>query len=136
MQHDGITPGSPEDWLRHARSDLAVAGGPKTADILLETLCFHAQQTVEKSVKAVLLFYGIKFPYTHNIARLITLLVDSGIPWPKELNEASRLTEYAVEMRYPGPMDIVTGEEYRQTVAIAEKVLCWAEQSVAANPAI
>ena len=48
------TPGSPEDWLRHARSDLALAQQWQVPDVLLAALCFHAQQTVEKSLKAVL----------------------------------------------------------------------------------
>jgi HEPN domain-containing protein len=61
MQHDGLKPGSAHDWLRHAKSDLAVATQTKNADILLETLCFHAQQAAEKSLKAVLLHNAVKF---------------------------------------------------------------------------
>jgi hypothetical protein len=34
-------PGSPEDWLRHARSDLALARPRHDPAILLATLCFH-----------------------------------------------------------------------------------------------
>lgn len=130
MPHDNITPGSAEDWLRHAKSDLAVASQSRTPDVLLETLCFHAQQAVEKSIKAVLLYNGIKFPYTHDIARLITILVDAGIPWPKALDEASRLTGYAVETRYPGSVDVVTDEEYHGTLKVAERTLRWAEQTI------
>ena len=33
MQHDDFTPGSAQDWLRHARSDLAVARQPMAADV-------------------------------------------------------------------------------------------------------
>ena len=39
--------GTPADWLRHARSDLALARVEQETDVLLEILCFHAQQTVE-----------------------------------------------------------------------------------------
>ncbi|MHB0912793.1 MAG: HEPN domain-containing protein [Armatimonadota bacterium] len=131
MRPDDLRPGSPQDWLRHARSDLAVAGQPRTPEMLLETLSFHAQQAVEKSIKAVLLLNGVKFPYTHNIAKLITIIINAGIAWPEELNEASRLTEYAVETRYPGSVDSVTDEEYRGTLAIAKKVYAWAERSLA-----
>ena len=55
------TPGSPEDWLRHARSDLALAQQWQVPDVLLAALCFHAQQTVEKSLKAVLVHVGALF---------------------------------------------------------------------------
>jgi hypothetical protein len=55
-------PGSPADWLRYARSDLALARIERPAEVFLEMLCFHAQQAVEKSLKAVLLWKGGPFP--------------------------------------------------------------------------
>jgi len=97
------TPGSPEDWLRHARSDLALAQQWQVPDVLLVTLCFHAQQTVEKSLKAVLVQCGVAFPYTHDLARLITLAQSVRLPWPEALEAAATLTVYAAGSRYPGP---------------------------------
>jgi len=47
--------GSPRDWLRLAKADLAIARLELPPDGLLELLCFHAQQAAEKSIKAVLL---------------------------------------------------------------------------------
>lgn len=64
-------PGSPQDWLRHARSDLAIAAGPRSEDVLTETLCFHAQQAAEKAIKAVLVSRQFPFPRTHSIERLL-----------------------------------------------------------------
>lgn len=89
MPHDPVVPGNPADWLRHARSDLAVAEGLVSGDVLVETLCYHAQQAVEKSLKAVLVYRGIEFPYTHNIARLITIVRESNLQWQDELDEAA-----------------------------------------------
>ncbi len=96
----------------------------------METLCFHAQQTVEKSIKAVLIHFRIAFPYTHDIAVLRDLVRSSGRNWPNDLDRAAELTDYAVESRYPGPFDEVTREEYDQAVALATRVLAWAEQSI------
>ena len=46
---------SPEEWLGHALSDLKLAKlGKEDPDILPEQICFHAQQAVEKTFKAVL----------------------------------------------------------------------------------
>ena len=70
MPHD-IKAGSPEDWLRHAKADLALATAPLPEDGLYSILCFHAQQTAEKSIKAVLVFRGIEFPKAHSLTRLI-----------------------------------------------------------------
>ena len=42
-------PGSPQEWLDHAISDLALARlGLEANEVLPEQVCFHAQQAVEK----------------------------------------------------------------------------------------
>lgn len=64
-------PGSPEDWLRFAKSDLAIAKTARKEEILFEELCFHALQACEKSNKAVLIAKGIVPPKTHNIGALL-----------------------------------------------------------------
>jgi HEPN domain-containing protein len=124
------SPGSPEDWLRYARSDLAIAAQPLPPDALYETLAYHAQQSVEKSLKAILIYSGVQFPYTHNIARLITAIQDAGVSWPKDLDKAAELTEYAVELRYPSAVHAVTKNDQREAVEIAKKVLSWAENII------
>ncbi|HVT02768.1 MAG TPA: HEPN domain-containing protein [Thermoanaerobaculia bacterium] len=53
MPRDRATPGSAEDWLARARSDLAIARSPLPEGAFLEDLCFHAQQAAEKALKAV-----------------------------------------------------------------------------------
>ena len=60
-------PGSPEAWLIHAKSDLLISKFGDNSEILLNQLCFHAQQTAEKSLKAVLIKTNIDFEFTHNI---------------------------------------------------------------------
>ena len=45
--------------------------------------------------------------------------------WPEGLDQAADLTEYASETRYPGSVELVSEEDYRQAVAIAEQVLTW-----------
>jgi len=42
-------PSSPETWLKHAKSDLLLSKIGDRNEILLNQLCFHAQQTAEKS---------------------------------------------------------------------------------------
>jgi HEPN domain-containing protein len=43
-----------EIWLKYAKSDLLIAE-VETDGVLFETRCFHAQQAVEKVLKAVLI---------------------------------------------------------------------------------
>ena len=126
MPPSNVPRGSAADWLRHARSDLALAQlSPADTDILPETLCFHAQQSVEKSLKAVLVDQGAAFPKTHNIGVLLDLL-PSRLARDAILDEAALLTDYAVGSRYPGDAEDVTAEELSAAVGIAERVLAWA----------
>ena len=124
-----IEPGEPGDWLRHAWSDLELARVERNPKILLEDLCFHAQQAAEKALKAVLILRSVAFPKTHNIRTLIDFLPE-GLNLPEEAKGAAILTDYAVQTRYPGDLEPVTEEEYREALRIAEAVLRWAERIV------
>lgn len=73
--------GSPEEWLRYARSDLMIAKITPTAAMMLEGLCFHAQQTAEKALKAILSPMESKFPGRIAFEGcLISCLLMSGFP--------------------------------------------------------
>jgi HEPN domain-containing protein len=130
MPHETNALGSPEDWLRRARSNLAIAKQPKTAEILFEDYCFEVQQAAEKALKAVLLSKGIRFRFVHDIAELLTLLEQNRISFPQEIRAAADLTDYSVEARYPGPFEPVTEIEYLDALRIGEAVVKWAESEI------
>lgn len=127
LHNRNFPPGSPQEWLQYAYSDLDLARAKDISErVLLEELCFHAQQVVEKSLKALLIAKKVSFPKTHNIRTLIDLL-SNHYSVPSELDEAAVLTDYAVESRYPGIIEPVEEEEYFKAVEIAESVLKWVE---------
>lgn len=128
MPPEAIPPGSAADWLRHARSDLALARVQNTPEILRESLCFHAQQAAEKALKAVLVAHALAFPRTHNLGVLLDLLSTTR-PLPAEIQAADILTEYAVSSRYPTEVEPVTDEEYQEALDLAERVVAWAERA-------
>ncbi len=125
-------PGSPDDWLRHARSDLALARTPPRGPILLETLCYHLQQAAEKSIKAVLVLLKIPWPRTHNLGALLELLPED-CAVPDMVAEATILTDYAVLARYPGRYEPVSRSEYEHAADLAQAVMAWAEELVTAS---
>ena len=129
MDSESRVPGSAEDWLRYAKSDLELARIEKPEGVLLENLCFHAQQAAEKTLKAVLIFLEIDFPRTHNIRTLLDLLPE-GVDVPQEVEESAILTDYAVESRYPRSSEPVDDEEYRQVIGLAKTVVSWAEKLI------
>jgi HEPN domain-containing protein len=120
------------EWPRRARSNLARARQPKPAESLWEDSCFDAQQAAEKAVKAVLLWNDATFPYVHDIGALLETLERAGHAVPQDLWGADDLTRYAVETRYPGIGQPVTEDDYRKALVLAERVLTWAEQLLAA----
>jgi HEPN domain-containing protein len=116
--------------MRCARSDLASAKlRLPSEEVLLESLCFHTQQSVEKSLKAVLIHLKIAFPRTHNIVFLLDLLPPE-VPRALAPEEAAALTDYAVTSRYPGEAEDVTEEELLTAIDVAVRVLAWASRIV------
>jgi HEPN domain-containing protein len=121
-------PGTPQEWLARAKSNLAIARKGKTEEMFWEDLCFNTQQAAEKAIKAVLQHRAIRFRYVHNLEELLTTLEKHGVVIPAGVNEAVILTQYALETRYPGGFEPVNEAEYRRAVILAEQVVSWAEE--------
>jgi len=118
-------PSDPCEWLRRARSNLALAAqAPGQPEILYEDLCFEAQQAAEKALKAILVGRQRDFRKTHDVGELLDLVTSEGVSVPADVNEARRLTPYAVGGRYP---------RFGDDVGVAERVLRWAESVVASD---
>jgi HEPN domain-containing protein len=126
MSLERFPPDDPKEWLNRARSNLARArGGINLPDVYLEDLCFDAQQAAEKAIKALLIHLEVRFPYIHDLGQLLALVEQAGRTVPEQVKEAARLSDYAVEARYPGLAEPVTGEEYEEAVTIATEVIHW-----------
>jgi hypothetical protein len=72
----------------------ALVGDPKFDN---ETVGFHAQQAVEKLLKAWLAFLGEDFPKVHRLETLLDLLAQCGKALPHELAEVTRLTPFGTD---------------------------------------
>jgi len=120
---------SSEAWLLHAQSDLNLARlATNQEDILAEQICFHAQQAVEKSLKAILIHAHVDFPFTHDLHELIVCCENAGIIVPEDLQDLDTLTPYAVETRYPGFWGEITGQDTSDALMFADKTLLWAQK--------
>jgi len=115
--------------LRKASDDaLAVrklSADPEIADAVIG---FHAQQAVEKALKAVLSAHDHAYPWTHDLRHLLDLLDEAGQSLPEELADARRLTPWAAEFRYG---DTIDDELDRvPTLELVDGVLAWARPHV------
>jgi len=126
-------PEDPREWLNRARSNLALAKA-KRKGVYLEDLCFDAQQAAEKAIKSLLIKVDVDFPYVHDLARLLTLLENSGQKIPASVRQAEGLSRYAVFSRYPGMGPQIEQKEYQDAVKIAGQVVRWAERQIAKKP--
>ena len=136
MLLERLPPDDPREWPNRAHSNLAKAqGGSKLREVYLEDLCFDAQQAAEKAIKAVLIHLHVRFPYVHDLARLLSLAEEAGALVPENVRWSVALTDFAVAARYPGPGEPVSLEEYREALRMASQVIEWAEEVIAAEGA-
>jgi HEPN domain-containing protein len=130
----------------YARVLLKKAGGDEAAirklgsdtDIPDDIIGFHAQQAVEKAIKAVLSANAIKYRFSHNLAYLRDLCKDSGIELPPSLDGIEELTPFAAIERYGGeePIPSTTGPEgpdlldRDQALTLAATAIAWARDAI------
>jgi HEPN domain-containing protein len=110
-----------------ARSLLPVAG---VADSILG---FHAQQAVEKAMKAALAAQGVEFPHTHDLDGLLELCGSSGLEVPDALEGVDRLAPYGVHMRYG--TSHAQGLDRDQALQWAAVAIEWAQGVIASRGA-
>jgi HEPN domain-containing protein len=93
---------------------------------------FHAQQAVEKAIKAVLSVKQTKFPFTHDLERLRDFTEKSGIELPATLNGIEHLTPFARDERYGSETPL--GLDRDQALKWATAAVAWA-RSIVEEPA-
>ena len=64
------------------------------------SICFHAQQCVEKYLKAWLQEANLRVPRTHNLNELLALIVPTRSEWQAWHTDFNTFKPYAVDVRY------------------------------------
>lgn len=102
------------------------AGNPEIADSIIG---FHAQQAVEKWLKAVTAASGIRHSTIHDIDRLIEIVEATGVEVALDRDSLAVLTQYAVPMRYDELLDAESlGRE--TLIVLVDEVAAWAEATL------
>ena len=110
-----------QEWLRKAESDIAAVRILVAEDLDdYEVAAFHAQQAVEKFIKAYLVRHQVEFAKTHDIKALRSLVASVDQVLAAGLAEADDLTPYAVDYRYPGDADDVSQADAEKTLRLVE----------------
>jgi HEPN domain-containing protein len=114
--------GAVKEWAAKAQADFSTATRElkATESPNFDAVCFHAQQCVEKLMKALLIHLGIVPPRTHDLTELGRLLAPVCPQWTWPVQELRFLTRAAVDFRYPG--ESANLEEATESLDIANRI--------------
>ncbi len=111
-------------WLKKADHDLFTADKIiNFKDSPTDIICFHTQQVVEKALKAILVYKEIDYPRTHNLVRLLEIIIDLLPDLDKYREDFAEMTNYGIEIRYPDEDFEPSKEEAEKSLEIAKQVL-------------
>jgi len=112
------------EWIAKAEGDYRTAG--REWRVLrqpnYDAVCFHAQQATEKYLKARLQDADIAFEKTHNLIRLLDLVLTVEPTWDAFRPDLGVLNQFAVAFRYPG-------ESAQKSIAAQAMRICKALRS-------
>lgn len=122
------------EWVEKAEADLATACRELRArrQPNYDAVCFHAQQCVEKFMKARLIEAGLRFGKTHDLEELLDLVIPVEPLWDSFRSALNRLNSYAVNFRYPG--ESATHEIARTAVGDARSICKMIRDSLGISP--
>ncbi|NMG83524.1 MAG: HEPN domain-containing protein [Methanosarcinales archaeon] len=92
-----------KEWIDKAEGDFIVVNHEYDAKTpVYDAICFHAQQCVEKYMKAILQENNIKFEKVHDLDLLLEKCKHFAPLLEERKEELIELSSFAVEIRYPG----------------------------------
>jgi HEPN domain-containing protein len=101
--------------LKKAANDLVAARATVATGKAFDTVCFHSQQAVEKSLKAILALQDVEYPWRHDLGELLELVKPLAPEVAPFEDRILGMTPFAVEIRYD--------EEFEPSIDEANKAL-------------
>jgi len=123
MQHDPVLLADTRAWMEKARLDLRAGDADLSHDPpFCGDAMFHAQQAVEKALKAFLAWHESPFRKTHDLRELFSAcyLADPSLASLGE--RAEGLTPYAWVFRYPGESEEPERGDAERALGLAREV--------------
>lgn len=89
-----------KEWLKFAVDDI------RSSEVLLQEgiynmVCFHAQQAVEKSLKAFIRYHRNRIPYIYNLEELCVRCLEIDSSFSQFLDDCITLDIFYQPTRYP-----------------------------------
>jgi HEPN domain-containing protein len=109
------------EWVQKAEVDVKAAQRLfQEKPPLNDPACFHCQQAAEKYLKALLQELGLPVPKIHDLDDLLDDLLPHDPTLAALRAGLNRLTEYAVDYRYPGVH--ATSRRTRSALRVSQQV--------------
>ena len=122
-----------EIWLKFSKSDFEIAKylyenyHPKP----LEIICYHCQQSAEKSIKALIIALNLPggLPKKHDLSFLLRQIKNYIDVEDSLYDYADVLNVYATQARYPNELEL---EDWNAVAALtyAKNIFEWAEKAI------
>lgn len=113
-----------EVWLLKAGNDLKSAKKLMEGDNKIpDTAIYHAQQSVEKSLKAYLSFKQQPIQKTHDVELLTELCIELNEKFNTLLEDTKSLSGYDIAFRYPDVILEPDEDDVIDAIEKAEKIL-------------
>jgi len=114
-----------EGWLKAAEDDLRVIDRIGLDEQLTHMIAFHAQQAVEKSIKAAIEEYGLGSIKVHSLERLFEI-IEPYMKIDTDLLIIEMLDKLYVDARYPGNLGLLPNG--MPSLAHAERFISFARR--------
>lgn len=110
------------DWLARAEEDMSTAQFLFDKKGATNIICFHSQQAAEKYLKGFLAFHEKHVRKTHDLGSLVTECQQLESELSNITEDASCLSQFAVETRYPGDMPEFSRQDAQQAIEAASRI--------------
>ncbi len=94
------------EWFKAAEMDLITIEEIKDNEHLTTIIAFHAQQCIEKVLKAVIEEYDLGEYKIHNLIKLQTVVADV-LPLKFDEDALGLINQLYIESRYPGDLGLL-----------------------------
>jgi HEPN domain-containing protein len=111
-----------QEWLSKADEDETAGKDILKAGHTYSLACFHFQQSAEKLLISLLIFYSRRFSNTHDLMEMRTQLLAIAPEVQNLEPELEALSPYYHEARYPGRPEKFTHQEAEKALSAMLKV--------------
>lgn len=110
-----------EEWINMADEDYIWAQASLKEEIF-KGVCFVAQQSAEKYLKAYIIAHNLSFEKIHDLKRLVGICTGKDKDFEELAEFAEYLTPFYIETRYPGFIIDITKVDAKKALDATKQI--------------